>query len=82
MDPFGAILSARALPPVFLREPWEGFARETVARLKSGALDDQLVYRKRLRQPLDAYRRNVPPHVQAARKLENPGRVIRYLTPP
>ena len=64
---------------VFLREPWEGFVRETVARLKSGALDDQLVYRKRLRQPLEAYRRNVPPHVQAARKLANPGRVIRYL---
>jgi DNA polymerase-2 len=64
---------------VFFREPWEGFVRETVAQLKSGALDDQLVYRKRLRQPLDAYRRNVPPHVQAARKLENPGRVIRYL---
>ena len=64
---------------VFFREPWEDFVRETVAGLTSGALDDQLVYRKRLRQPLDAYRRNVPPHVQAARKLENPGRVIRYL---
>jgi len=64
---------------VFFREPWEGFVRETVAQLKSGALDDQLVYRKRLRQPLEAYRRNVPPHVQAARKLANPGRVIRYL---
>jgi hypothetical protein len=65
---------------VFLREPWERFVRETVAQLKPGKLDAQLVYRKRLRQPLEAYRRNVPPHVQAARKLENPGRVIRYLT--
>jgi len=64
---------------VFLREPWEGFVGKTVAQLKSGVLDDQLVYRKRLRQPLAAYRRNIPPHVQAARKLANPGRVIRYL---
>jgi DNA polymerase-2 len=64
---------------VFFREPWEGFVRETVSQLTSGALDDQLVYRKRLRQPLEAYRRNVPPHVQAARKLANPGRMIRYL---
>jgi DNA polymerase-2 len=64
---------------VFLRKPWEDFVRKTVAPLKSGTLDDQLVYRKRLRQPLEAYRSNVPPHVQAARKLENPGRVIRYL---
>ncbi len=37
------------------------------------------MYRKRLRQSLDAYRRNVPPHVQAARKTQNPGRWISYV---
>ena len=29
--------------------------------------------------PLDAYKRNVPPHVQAARKQKNPGRAVRYV---
>ena len=37
------------------------------------------VYRKRVRQSLDAYRRNVPPHVQAARKMKNPGRWMGYV---
>ena len=50
-----------------------------MARLHAGALDDQLVYRKRLRRRLEDYRRNVPPHVQAARKLAAPGRTIAYL---
>ncbi len=64
---------------VFIGEPWQEFVLDTVGRLKAGELDDRLVYRKRLRQSLDAYRRNVPPHVQAARKLANPGRWISYL---
>ncbi len=33
----------------------------------NGELDEQLVYRKRLRRPLAEYQRNVPPHVRAAR---------------
>ncbi|VEB93228.1 DNA polymerase II [Citrobacter koseri] len=33
----------------------------------TGKLDEQLVYRKRLRRPLSEYQRNVPPHVRAAR---------------
>ncbi|VFS20210.1 DNA polymerase II [Serratia liquefaciens] len=41
--------------------------RETIARLMNGELDEQLVYRKRLRRPLAEYQRNVPPHVRAAR---------------
>ncbi len=64
---------------VFLGEDWEPYVRETVDRLRTGELDDRLVYRKRLRQPLEAYRRNVPPHVQAARKLQHAGRWIDYL---
>lgn len=64
---------------VFFEEPWEQFVADTVEQVISGRLDEQLVYRKRLRQPLDAYRRNVPPHVQAARKMDNPGRWISYV---
>jgi len=65
---------------VFLDEPWEDYVQQIVDQLRAEELDHLLVYRKRLRQPLDAYRRNVPPHVQAARKLDNsPGRWISYL---
>jgi DNA polymerase-2 len=38
-----------------------------------------LVYSKRLRRRLDEYQRNVPPHVQAARKLTHHGNWIRYV---
>ncbi len=67
---------------IFRKEPWEAFARETVARLMAGELDDRLVYRKQLRRPLDDYQRNVPPHVRAARLADDEnrrlGRPARY----
>lgn len=52
---------------VFFGEPYKAFIAEIVAQLESGALDSELVYRKRLRRRLDDYQRNIPPHVQAAR---------------
>jgi DNA polymerase-2 len=64
---------------IFLDLPFEDFVRETLAHLLAGELDQELVYRKRLRRALNEYTRNVPPHVQAARKLENPGRWVRYV---
>ena len=64
---------------VFNDEPVEDYIRETAAALQSGALDDKLVYRKRLRRKLSEYTRNVPPHVQAARKQAKPGRWVSYL---
>jgi DNA polymerase-2 len=64
---------------VFLGLPFEDFVRETLAELLAGKLDGELVYRKRLRRGVDEYTRNVPPHVQAARKLEKPGRWVRYV---
>jgi DNA polymerase-2 len=64
---------------IFLDEPYEDFLRQTAADLMAGRLDAELVYRKRIRRPLDSYQRNVPPHVQAARKLPDPGRFIEYV---
>lgn len=52
---------------IFNREPYKDYVRDTVRRTLAGELDDQLVYRKRLRRQLDEYQRNVPPHVRAAR---------------
>lgn len=56
---------------VFLDEPFEAFLVETVEAIRSGEHDDLLVYRKRLRRHLEDYVRNIPPHVQAARKADD-----------
>ena len=64
---------------IFLDLPFEEFVRETLADLLAGKLDHELVYRKRIRRAIDEYTRNVPPHVQAARKLDKPGRWVRYV---
>jgi len=55
---------------IFLGEPHEEFVKDIAARVLAGQEDANLVYRKRLRRRLDDYERNVPPHVQAARKYE------------
>lgn len=64
---------------IFFEQPYEAYIRETVQRLRAGELDRELVYQKRLRRPLESYRKNVPPHVQAARKSARPGRSVRYV---
>ena len=64
----------------FRGKPVDGYLRELVAALRSGALDDQLVYRKGLRKAVGDYRAGKPPHVAAAEKSKAPlGRVIAYL---
>ena len=64
---------------VFLDEPYEGYVRSTHDALFAGDLDGELVYRKRMRRPIDAYTHNVPPHVQAARRQSSPGRWVSYV---
>ena len=53
---------------IFFDEPYTDFIKKTVAEVMAGERDHLLVYRKRLRRKLSEYQRNVPPHVQAARK--------------
>lgn len=55
---------------VFQEEPFEDYIRATVEMVINGQCDDKLVLRKRLRRQLDEYRKNVPPHVRAARKAQ------------
>lgn len=56
------------------------YLQEVTRALQAGALDGELVYKKALRKPLDAYTASAPPHVVAARKLEGgPGRNVRYV---
>ncbi|WP_428945167.1 DNA polymerase II [Pantoea sp. FN060301] len=67
---------------IFKDEPYQEYIRETVRQLLEGELDEQLIYRKRLRRPLDDYQRNVPPHVRAARIADEQnqrlGRPLQY----
>ncbi|WP_241571428.1 DNA polymerase II [Rosenbergiella nectarea] len=55
---------------IFRDQPWEEYVQHTVQQLLAGELDDQLVYKKRLRRPLADYEKNIPPHVRAARLAE------------
>lgn len=55
---------------IFHDQAYEDFIRNIVDELKAGKLDEQLVYRKRLRQKLTSYQKNVPPHARAALKAE------------
>ena len=67
---------------IFKGEPYQDYVREYALRTVSGEFDELLVYRKRLRRPLDEYERNVPPHVRAARVADEynrgQGRPMQY----
>ncbi len=79
--PIAGELQRGTLGRVFRDEDPLPFLTELVARVRSGACDDALVYVKRVRKgSLDRYTKATPPHVQAARKLAGPpGPVIRYV---
>jgi DNA polymerase-2 len=55
---------------VFDGKEYEDYILQTIAELRAGKFDDQLVYRKRLRKKLSQYLKNIPPHAQAAIKAE------------
>ncbi len=56
---------------IFLDQPYNDYVKQTVVALLEGNFESELVLRKRLRRKLSDYVKNVPPHVQAARKAEN-----------
>ena len=55
---------------------------QVIQDTRSGKLDEQLVYRKRIRRRLDLYVKNVPPHVKAARLADQQnvamGKTLKY----
>ncbi|MGB5444403.1 MAG: DNA polymerase II [Psychromonas sp.] len=67
---------------VFADSPVTALLTDTIKALKEGGLDAQLIYYKRLRRPLDAYLKNVPPQVRAARLADKInaqlGRPLQY----
>lgn len=67
---------------VFTQQDVNVYIKSILLNTRLGLYDEQLVYRKRLRRPLDHYIKNVPPHVRAARladakNLAN-GKTLRY----
>jgi DNA polymerase-2 len=65
---------------LFADEPVDAYLAEAVRQVRSGALDDALVYRKALRKAAEDYTAATPPHVAAARKSTQPqGRLVSYV---
>ena len=56
---------------IFNDEPYQDYIQQTVTALQQGEYDNKLVYRKRLRQKLKNYNKNIPPHARAAIKAEH-----------
>ena len=57
----------------------EKHIQNLITNLKKGLLDEELIYRKRIRKPLSSYTKTTPPHVRAARQLPRQVSVVRYL---
>lgn len=68
--PLAKIFQQELYRRIFVGESYRDYVRDYVNRTLSGEFDERLVYRKRLRRRLDEYRRNVPPHVRAARMAD------------
>ncbi len=65
---------------LFTDQPVDVYLADVVKKVRSGALDDSLVYRKNLRKRAQEYTATTPPHVAAARKSAQPaGRSISYV---
>jgi DNA polymerase-2 len=65
---------------LFTDQAVDAYLSGVVQQVRSGALDDTLVYRKNLRKGAQEYTAMTPPHVAAARKsAQPPGRMVSYV---
>jgi DNA polymerase-2 len=65
---------------LFSDQPVEEYLKRLVEQLRRGDFDDELVYRKAMRKPPEAYTSTSPPHVVAARKMSRrPGWLVSYV---
>ncbi len=62
------------------KENIEKFILDFVKKLEKGEFDDMLEYHKKITKPLDQYVKMTPPHVKAARELDEfSGRLVKYV---
>jgi DNA polymerase-2 len=71
--PLARRVQRELLRRVFADEPFEPWLADLPKELASGRLDDELVYKKRLRRELGAYGASSPAHVKAARLVAGTG---------
>ncbi|HJY42205.1 MAG TPA: DNA polymerase II, partial [Steroidobacteraceae bacterium] len=65
---------------LFTDQAVDVYLADIVRRVRSGELDEALVYRKNLRKDAEDYTATTPPHVAAARKsTQSSGRLISYV---
>jgi DNA polymerase II len=65
---------------LFTDQSVDTYLTDVVRRVRSGELDDALVYRKNLRKDAEEYTATTPPHVAAARKAtQAQGRLVSYV---
>lgn len=64
---------------IFNQDEIDNWIRNLIKDLKSGKFNDKLIYKKRLRKNLDEYVKNIPPHVRAAKLLNEAQDVVYYL---
>lgn len=62
----------------FDNKPCRQYIVETIAAIKSGSMDDLLLYKKRIRRPLNDYQKTTPPHIKAARKANQQNATLMY----
>ena len=69
----------KLLDKIFHKKEFLQFIRNYVEKIRSGEMDEELIYKKSLTKPLKDYTKTTPPHVKAARKLDKlESKVIKY----
>ena len=64
---------------IFAEEDYEDWIRQFVQDLLNGKLNNELVYRKRLRKSAEHYIKTQPPHVKAARMINQKRGTVNYI---
>ncbi len=80
--PLARGLQRDLLAMLFAGEPaaaLEQKVRNVIKAVNAGTRDEDLVYRKQMRRPVESYTTTTPPHVRAARMLPKVPRVVRYV---
>ncbi len=68
------------LNKIFHKQDPINFIKDYIKKIESGKLNDKLIYRKSIRKNLSDYTKTTPPHVKAARQLENlESNIIEYV---
>ncbi len=56
---------------MFHNKDYKTYLKRIVSDIKKGKLDEKLVYKKHLSKPLEEYKKTTPPHVKAAKIMDN-----------